>query len=197
MLPAVGQESRSAWYCARTKPKNEHIAAANLKAQLGLEVFHPRLRSEQVTCRGVVKNVTEPVFPCYLFVRCVLEESMQQVRHVWGVSSLVHFGSRIPPVPDGIVAELQECFGETETLPLLDHPIVGDNVTVGSGVFFGMRAVVLRSWPAKRRVQILLDILGRPTPIEVHSSLVTLDSRPMSRVLPSLALTGVAPAVGI
>ncbi len=188
-LPSSAEPSvRSAWYCARTKPKQEHIAAANLRSQYGLEVFHPRLRSEQVTCRGVVKNITEPLFPCYLFVRCDLEEKMQQIRHTWGVSSLVHFGSRIPVVPDAVICELQECFGESETIPLQDHPIAGDNVTVGSGVFFGMRAMVLRSWPSKRRVQILLDILGRPTPIEVHSSLVSLDSRPMARVLPSLAL---------
>src|SRR6266536_1508852 len=29
-----------AWYCARTKPKHEHIVAAGLKRNLGLEVFH-------------------------------------------------------------------------------------------------------------------------------------------------------------
>jgi len=110
---------------------------------------------------------------------------------------LVHFGNRIPIVPDSIITELQQCFGETETLPVQDHPVAGDAVTVGGGVFFGMRAVVLRSSPAKRRVQILLDILGRPTPIEVHSSLVSLDSRPMARVLPALALPGGAPALGI
>ncbi len=183
----------SAWYCARTKPKNEHIAAANVRRGLGLEVFHPRLRSEQVTCRGVVKKVTEPLFPCYIFVRCVLSESSQLIRHTFGVSSLVNFGLRVPEVPDAIVAELKACFGEEETMVMNNHPVVGDEVTVGAGAFFGMRAVVLRSWPAKRRVQVLLDILGRPTPIEVHSSLVTLDNKPMARMLPSLA---VAPDTG-
>jgi len=42
-----------AWYCARTKPKHEHIAAANLQKNLGLEVFHPRLRMERATRRGI------------------------------------------------------------------------------------------------------------------------------------------------
>ncbi len=180
-----------AWYCARTKPKSEHLAAANLRRSLGLEVFLPRLRSEQVTCRGVVKNITEPLFPCYVFVHCVLSESIQQIRHTFGVSSLVNFGLRVPVVPDPVITELQGCFGEGQTMVMNNHPAVGDDVTVGAGAFFGMRAVVLRSWPAKRRVQILLDILGRPTPIEVHSSLVTLDSRPMARMLPSLAATAV------
>ena len=38
-----------AWYCARTKPKHEHIAAANIITKLGLEVFNPRLRMERPT----------------------------------------------------------------------------------------------------------------------------------------------------
>ncbi len=42
-----------AWYCARTKPKHEHIAAANLLKNLGLEVFNPRLRVERATQRGL------------------------------------------------------------------------------------------------------------------------------------------------
>ena len=52
-----------AWYCARTKPKHEHIAAATLRRDLGLEVFNPRLRSERATFRGVIKRVTDPLFP--------------------------------------------------------------------------------------------------------------------------------------
>src|SRR5215471_9001247 len=86
------------WYCARTQPKHEHIAAARLSKQLGLEIFHPRLRLERATRRGVVR-VVEPLFPCYLFVRCRLDERINDIRYVSGISSLVHFGSKIPVVP--------------------------------------------------------------------------------------------------
>src|ERR1017187_7463945 len=79
-----------AWYCARTKPKHEHIAAANLRQNLGLEVFHPRLRIERATQRGVMR-VVEPLFPCYIFIRCMLEEDFGDIRHTSGISSLVHF----------------------------------------------------------------------------------------------------------
>src|ERR1700746_169169 len=91
-----------AWYCARTQPKHEHIAAANLTRRLGLEVFHPRLRLERATRRGGVR-VVEPLFPCYLFVRCSLNQSLDQIRYTNGISTLVHFGHRIPIVPDEIV----------------------------------------------------------------------------------------------
>src|SRR5262245_29489064 len=57
---------KAAWYCARTKPKHEHIASANLQRHAGLEVFCPRLRVEKSTRRGIVR-VSEPLFPNYIF----------------------------------------------------------------------------------------------------------------------------------
>lgn len=183
---SVGAGS-AGWYCARTKPKNEHIAAANIRRSLGLEVFHPRLRSEQTTRAGVVRHIIEPLFPGYVFVHCVIEECLDAVRHTGGISSVVNFGSRIPSVPDAVIDELQECFGTEETLPMEAHPAPGDGVTLTSGAFFGLQAVVLRSWPAKRRVQILLDILGRPTPIEVDSRLVSLSRKTVAELVPALA----------
>jgi transcriptional antiterminator RfaH len=186
-----------AWYCARSKPKNEHIAAANLRKHLGLEVFQPRLQSQMTTCRGVIKRLTEPLFPGYVFVRCVIERSADQIRHTVGISSIVNFGQRIPTVPESVIGELQECFGAEEMLAIDKQPAAGDGVTLCAGVFFGMQAVVLRAWPAKRRVQILLDILGRPTPMEVDSSLVTLERKPVADLLPTLAAPEEAYAVSM
>ena len=118
-----------AWYCARTKPKHEHIVAAGLKRNLGLEVFHPRLRMERPTKRGVVR-VVEPLFPCYVFVRCNIGDSLDSVRYVNGVSSLVHFGLRIPIVPDHVVEELRQCFESQEPMDVEDQLGVGTEVTV-------------------------------------------------------------------
>ncbi|HZV35866.1 MAG TPA: transcription termination/antitermination NusG family protein, partial [Verrucomicrobiae bacterium] len=78
----------TAWYCARTKPKHEHIAAANLRKNLGLEVFNPQLRVERSTRRGLVRTI-EPLFPCYIFVRCAIQERLDQIRYTNGISSIV------------------------------------------------------------------------------------------------------------
>src|SRR5215471_1605047 len=101
-----------AWYCARTKPKHEHIAAANVNRQLGLDVFNPRLRVERSTSRGLVR-VLEPLFPCYIFLRCD-SAAWNDVRYVTGVSSLVHFGGRVAAVPDPVIEALTECFEASE-----------------------------------------------------------------------------------
>src|SRR5580658_1985463 len=125
-----------AWYCARTKPKHEHIVATNLRKNLNLEVFHPRLRIERATQRGVVRMI-EPLFPCYIFVCCVIEDKLNEIKHSNGISSLVHFGHRIPKVEDSIIEELQECFETEEPMTVENHLSPGDEVTVADGAFTG------------------------------------------------------------
>jgi transcriptional antiterminator RfaH len=175
-----------AWYCARTKPKHEHIAAANVRKRLNLEVFHPRLRIERATRRGVV-HVIEPLFPGYIFVRCAIEEKLNEIQGTNGISSLVHFGNRIPTVADSVIGELQECFEAESPLTLGDCLAPGDEVIVGDGAFTGMRAFVLRVLPARQRVQVLLDILGRPTPVEVDRGSVVLERNSVADRAPVLA----------
>src|SRR5208282_5844187 len=127
-----------AWYCARTKPKHEHIAAANLRKNMNLEVFHPRLSIERATRRGVVR-LSEPLFPCYIFFRCFIEEKLDDVKYSSGVSTVVHFAQRIPQIPDEVIEELQECFGGEETMTVEDRISPGDEVVVAEGAFRGMR----------------------------------------------------------
>jgi transcriptional antiterminator RfaH len=178
--------SNTAWYCARTKPKHEHIAAANVQKKLGLEVFHPRLRIERATQRGVMR-VVEPLFPCYLFIRCALSESIDGIRHITGISSLVHFGLRIPVVPDAAIEELRQCFESEEPMAVQDGLLPGAEVAIAEGAFLGYSAMVVRALPAVRRVQILLDFLGRPTLAEVDRSSLKLLSHRVADRLPLLA----------
>jgi transcriptional antiterminator RfaH len=174
------------WYCARTQPKHEHIAAASLTRRLGLEVFHPRLRLERATRRGVVK-IVEPLFPCYIFVRCELGRLVEEVRYVNGISSLVHFNQQIPSVPDQVIDELRQCFEAEEPMNVEDRLFPGAEVTVSEGVFLGARGVVVKLMPAKQRVQILLDFLGRTTLAELDRRVLSLENRCMADLMPALA----------
>jgi len=177
---------QAAWYCARTKPKHEHIAAANVAKRLGLEVFCPRLRSERATRRGLVRT-QDPLFPCYLFVRCVLSEHGEGLRYVNGISSLVRFGERAAEVPAAVIEDLQSHFMAEEPVMAVDPLSPGMEVTVAAGAFEGMRANVLRVMPARQRVQVLLDILGRPTEVEVERKLVVFEQERMADRVPFLA----------
>ncbi len=175
-----------AWYCARTKPKHEHIAAANVRKLLGLEVFLPQLRLERPTRRGVVR-VTEPLFPCYLFVRCQIAASLADLRYVNGISTIVHFADRIPSISDSVIEELQAAFFAGEPLVVEEGLAPGAPVFLAGGAFAGMNASVLRVLPSRQRVQILLDILGRPTAVEVDRRSVVLENNSLAALMPSLA----------
>jgi transcriptional antiterminator RfaH len=135
-----------------------------------------------------VRRIIEPLFPCYIFIRCVVEDRLQDIKHTNGISSLVHFGDRIPTVSDSVIAELQECFCAEEPMLVQDNISPGDEVTVGEGAFAGLRAFVLRCLPAKQRVQVLLDILGRPTLVEVDRASVVLEKSTMADRAPILAV---------
>jgi transcriptional antiterminator RfaH len=184
------------WYCARTKPKHEHIAAANVSRRLGLEVFHPRLRLERATRRGVVR-VVEPLFPCYIFVRCNLENFFDDIKHVTGISSLVHFGQKIPAVPNEAIDELRQCFESEEPMAVEDGVIPGAEVQIAEGIFMGFSGMVVRTLSAGQRVQILLDFLGRVTLAEVDRKSLRVENRRVADLLPLLATPGSSDSVSM
>jgi transcriptional antiterminator RfaH len=177
-----------AWYCARTQPKHEHIAARNLRSRLELEVFNPRLRIERATRRGVVR-IIEPLFPCYVFVRCRLDEQVDDIRYTSGVSTLVHFGHKIPAVPDEVVDELRQSFESEEPMDVKDRLEPGSQVFVIEGPLLGNQGIVVRALPARQRVQILLDFLGQTTLTEVDRKSLSVADRSMADLLPTLATT--------
>jgi transcriptional antiterminator RfaH len=176
----------TAWYCVRTKPKHEHIAAGNVRKHLSLQVFNPQLRSERHTRRGIAR-ITEALFPGYIFVRCVLSGSLDAIRYAYGVNTVVQFGDFVPVIPDGVIEELRSCFPAEEPVTPEDPLKPGLPVVVNHGAFAGMQALVLRLMPARQRVQVLLDILGRPTEVEVDRLFVRSETATLADRLPFLA----------
>jgi len=144
------------------------------------------LRIERATRRGVVR-VSEPLFPCYIFFHCLIEEKLNEIKGTSGVSTVVHFAHQIPKIADAVIEELKECFEGEETMTVEDRLSPGDEVVVAEGAFSGMRAFVLRVMPARRRVQVLLDVLGRPTPAEVDENSVVIEGNGVADLVPILA----------
>lgn len=175
------------WFCIRSQPKREHIAARNLSHLHKLEFFNPQLRQRKLTRRGPVWFV-ESLFPNYLFVKFALREMLEEVKFTPGVSHVVHFGDRYPVVPDRVIEELQKNFDGDHLLLSPESPSEGDDVTVTDPRFFGMEATVLRVLPAKQRVQVLLDMLGRTTLVELSLSQVMAQARQLPRNLVSGAM---------
>jgi transcriptional antiterminator RfaH len=169
---AVPQITREpAWYCVRSRPKHEHIAAVHLRRLDGVTVFCPRIRFKRTTRRGLVWFV-EAMFPGYLFAQFELGKMHLQVRYAHGVTSIVRLGDRYPTIEDEALTQLRDTTGVTEVKELNYVISQGDQVKLVDGVFYGLEAVVTQVLPAKERVKVLMDFLGRRIEAEVERSSV-------------------------
>ena len=177
-IPQLGVEP--AWYCLRSQPKHEHIAAAHLRMLDGVTVFCPRIRFKRATRQGLVW-VTEAMFPGYLFARFELAEMHRQVRCAYGVSDIVRFGDRYPAIEDEALAQLRDHTGVAEVKELIYELSQGDEVKIVRGAFVGLEAIVTKVLPAKQRVKVLMDFLGRKIEAEVeHSSVLLQVTHPLA-----------------
>jgi len=134
-------------------------------------VFNPRLRVRKPTRRGPVWFV-EALFPCYLFSRFALQPMLDQVRYAQGVVDVVHFGERWTPVPEEAVADLRAHLGGQETYEVPVELQPGEEVRIAVGPMAGLTAVVQRYLPGPQRVQLLLEFLGRMTPVQLSATQV-------------------------
>ena len=161
-----------AWYCLKSLPKREHIAASHLRQFPDIAaVFCPRIRFKRATARGAVW-FTEAMFPGYLFARFDLPAIHRKVRYAQGVREIVHFGKRFATIDDIVIEQLQAQSGESE-LVVISQPIApGDSVQVVDGALKGLDAVVTRVLPANERVKVLLEFLGRTVEAELKQPAV-------------------------
>ncbi len=174
----MGMKKEPAWFCIRSQPKREHIAASNLKRLSSMEVFSPRLRSRKITRRGPVW-FTESLFPNYFFARFFLRSDLEDVKFTAGVSHVVQFGGRYPSIPKFIIEELRQSFGQSDLQLSEEIPTKGDTVTISGPLMDGLQAVVLKVMPAKQRVQVLLEMLGRTSMVEISLASVISMRRPL------------------
>ena len=163
-----------AWFCLRTQPKHEHIAAAHLKQDADIAVYLPRIRFKRATRRGPVW-FTEALFPNYLFAQFDLAACLRRVCHARGVRGVVHFGNRWPIVPEAVIAELRATVGADHVHVIHEELRPGETVQIAGGVFHGLRAVITRVMPSRERVAVLLEFLGRQTSVELPGEALIRD----------------------
>ena len=161
-----------AWFCVRSQPKHEHIAARHLRQMEQVEVFNPRIRFARPTRLGPVW-VTESLFPNYVFARFDWRTSLTRVHYAPGVAGVIHFGSKWPTVPDEIIAAIRASLGTEEIHVISADFAPGDAFKVAGGIFHGLEAVITQVMPGRQRVTILMHFLGRQTTVEVGVHAIT------------------------
>jgi transcriptional antiterminator RfaH len=167
-----------AWYCIQSQRNREHIVATHLRKLDDVKVFCPRIRFKKANRRGVLW-VTDAMFPGYLFARFSLSKMHRQIRYAHGVNCIVRFGDRYPIIEDEILVRLQDRTGLAEVAELNYELAQGAEVKIMEGAFAGLEAVVTQVLPAKQRVRILMEFLGRKLEAEVEESNVLPQVQPL------------------
>lgn len=169
------------WHCLHTHRKNEHLAATHLRRLLGLEVFAPRLRFRRNTRRGPIW-VMEAMFPGYIFSNFDAAEMHRAVRHSPGITTIVHFGDQLATVDDATIEMLRTQVTDDEVRTVSPELTLGTEVEIGEGAMRGFRGVLTAIMPARDRVKVLLDFLGRTIHAEAPiPSLIVRPQHPLKK----------------
>jgi transcriptional antiterminator RfaH len=154
------------WFCLKSKPRQEAVAVRNLKAVGDIDIFFPRIRR---TRRGHEKNkeVIEPLFPGYIFVKFNPEDSQGTVKSTRGVLHLVSKNGKAVDVDYKVIDELK-ALGPDGILSMLDEELkVGAKIKVIRGIFAGSEGEVLKLATPQKRIAVLLTLLGAQQSVEM------------------------------
>lgn len=166
------------WYCVRTKPKKERMAAAAVASLHGLEVFCPQIRFRRKTARGPVW-FQEAMFPGYVFVRFDMFEMKRAVSYAPNVVTIPVFNDRYAPIPDAVIDGLQAELDDSGSVDAGIPLEVGDETTILEGSMQGLKVKVIKVMPAEDRVAVLLEMLG--TLVEAEFPAEALEHRTKHR----------------
>jgi transcriptional antiterminator RfaH len=112
------------------------------------------------------------MFPGYLFAKFVYSTQHRAVESSHGIRGIVHFGDRLATLPEDIVSGLRSRVGEEEVVTVDSSIKIGQSVQIIDGPFQGLEVVITHLLPAKERIRVLFEFLGRPLELEVSTTKV-------------------------
>jgi transcription termination/antitermination protein NusG len=185
------------WYVVHSYAGYENKVKTNLESRiqsLDMEdfIYQIEVPTEEVTeiKNGKRTQVNRKVFPGYLLVRMDLnDESWGAVRNTPGVTGFVGATSRPSPLTlDEVVKILVPATqpkpaaatetapaaagGSAQATPVVDFE-VGESVTVMDGPFATLPATINEINAEQQKLQVLVSIFGRETPVELSFTQVS------------------------
>lgn len=161
------------WYVVQAKPGQERLAEGNLLRQ-GYRAYLPRLKSWRKAGGGRRIALSVPLFPGYLFVELdITREAWRSINGTIGAVGLVSFGPRPAPLPEGVIEEIKAREGEDGLVhdDALSRFKPGDRVAVADGPLAETDGL-FQATDGKRRVVVLMRLLGREVPVRLREDQV-------------------------
>ncbi len=167
-MSTLDSRNHPGWYALYTRHQHEKVVA-NALATRGFAVFLP-LSNVSHQWKDRKKQLSLPLFPCYVFLRTSLSQTIEILRTP-GVYQFVSFSG----VPAAIPAEEIEALQRATdgSVPVCAHPFLncGDRVRVKQGPLAGVEGILIRH---KNQCRLILsvEILKRSVAVEMEMNRV-------------------------
>lgn len=152
-----------------SKPHKDAYAEEQLRNQ-GYQVYRPLAKYETVK-KGKKTQIVSSLFPRYLFIS--MRDGIDDwgpIRSTRGIQGIVKFGLSPAKVDDAIIKEIRARENDlSERTINLGKLKVGQPVTIRKGPFDGLEGI-FTTYSGEERVIILLDYLGKQTPLNIEVS---------------------------
>lgn len=163
-VPHTGER----WFVVNTQPSSERRAILNIERQ-GWMPFCPMISKTTRSGRRLLTQ-DRPLFPGYLFVRLDPQNSRwRSVDGTFGVRAIVKNGDQPAALPHGYVETLIAMSDAHGRVTFASALTPGEDVKFLAGPFAGLIGR-LEHLDAYGRITVLLDLLGRATPIRAQAS---------------------------
>jgi len=177
--PEIRDAVKPEWNAVYTRHQHEKSVAESL-AESGLEVFLPTYSTIR-QWKDRKKELSLPLFPCYVFLRSSFERRLQ-VLSTPGVHFVVMFAGRPAAIPDWEMDAIRK--GAESRLQVEPHPFLqcGDWVRVTSGALTDVEGILVRKKGSYRLI-LSAELLGKSIAVEIDAfSVKPISRRPTTPV---------------
>jgi transcriptional antiterminator NusG len=162
------------WFAVHTYAGYEGKVKTNLEKRVESMLMEDKIfrvvvpTEEEYEYKDGKKRITrKKIFPGYVLVEMIMgDDSWYVVRNTPGVTGFVGSGNRPIPLQPIEVKSILRHMGMDEPKPKILFA-VGENVRVTSGPFSGFVGSIRQINVERGKVQLLLSMFGRETPVEL------------------------------
>jgi len=174
VLVSDSENKKARWFVIHTYSGHENKVAEALKQRAQtlnltnkiIEILIPLQEKIQIK-RGQRKTVNEKIFPGYMLVKMELtDDAWLAVRTTQGVTGFVGVSTKPKPLPKHEVEAIKKYMTQAAPQYKADY-VEGEAIKIVDGPFNEFLGTVNNIDEEKGKVEVLVSIFGRETPVEL------------------------------